>query len=85
MFVEYAVFGALVVAALVAAFVGVRRRRADAILDPSTTLPFVGDGTTTGGGGATHHSGGLHDGGGSHAGGFFDGSSGSDGGGGDGH
>jgi hypothetical protein len=83
MLVEYIVFGALVLAALLATFVGVRRRRAETVLDPSINLPFLSEGTSSTSDGATHphHSGGFHDGGGSHAGGSFDGSGGSHGGG----
>jgi hypothetical protein len=65
MLIEYVAFGALVVAALVATFVGLRRRRADRLTaDPTATFPYIGSGTS---GFGTHHSG--HSGLGSNGGG----------------
>lgn len=43
MLIEYVASGALVVAALVATFVGLRRRRADRLTaDPAATFPYIG-------------------------------------------
>jgi hypothetical protein len=83
MLVEYVAFGTLVIVALVATFIGWRRRRAEAVVDPSATIPFLGDGGASAGHSSTHShdSGGFHHGGGSDGGGFFDGSGGSHGGG----
>jgi uncharacterized membrane protein YgcG len=84
MLTEYAAAGSLVIAALAAAFVGLRRRRADFLSgSPAATLPHV-DRSSAGGEGTYHGShwlGGSEGGGASHGGGF-DGGGGSDGGGG---
>lgn len=86
MLIEYVASGALVVAALVATFVGLRRRRADRLTaDPAATFPYIGSGSV--GFEGTHHSGhsglgsGIGGGGGSF-GGAGDGGGGSGGGGG---
>jgi uncharacterized membrane protein YgcG len=84
MSIEYVAAGALVIAALAAVFVGLRRRRADALSGaPVATVPHVDRGSE--GGEGTHH--GPHwlggsEGGGASDGGGFDGGGGSDGGGG---
>lgn len=56
MLIEYLVFGMLVVMALVATFVGLRRRRLDMPADdPSAAFPYTGEGTAGIEGG--HHTG----------------------------
>jgi hypothetical protein len=49
MLVEYVAFGTLVIVALVATFIGLRRRRAEAVVDPSAAIPFLGDGGASAG------------------------------------